>query len=72
MQDSIWDDWATQFSGSDSGSFCHNSDEMERNREKITHRQGLYAKIQWLPVENYDTYTGFYESGFEHGILRFS
>ena len=71
MQDYIWADWATQFSGSDSGSFCQNSDEMKRNREKITHRQGLVAQIIWKPEEGHG-YTGFYETGFEHGYLRFS
>ena len=71
MQDYIWADWATQFSGSDSGSFCQNSDEMKRNREKITHRQGLVAQIIWKSEEGHG-YTGFYETGFEHGYLRFS
>lgn len=72
MQDYIWADWATQFSGSDSGSFCQNSDEMKRNRLKITHRQGLVAKIRWVAEVTEYNYTGFYETGFEHGYLRFS
>ena len=71
MQDYIWADWATQFSGSDSGSFCQNSDEMKRNRLKITHRQGLVAQIRWVP-EDGQSYTGFYSDGFEHGYIRFS
>ena len=71
MQDYIWADWATQFSGSDSGSFCQNSDEMKRNREKITHRQGLVAQIIWESQDGHG-YTGFYETGFKHGYLRFS
>ena len=71
MQDYIWADWATQFSGSDSGSFCQNSDEMKRNRLKITHRQGLVAQIRWVP-EDGQSYTDFYSDGFEHGYIRFS
>ena len=71
MQEYIWADWATQFSGSDTGSFCQNSDEMKRNRLKVTHRQGLVAQIIWTPVDGHG-YTGFYETGFEHGYIRFS
>lgn len=71
MQDYIWADWATQFSGSDSGSFCQNSDEMKRNRLKVTHRQGVVAKCEWIATEG-NGYTGFYETGFDYGIIRFS
>ena len=71
MQDYIWADWATQFSGSDSGSFCQNSDEMKRNRLKITHRQGLVAPIRWESTGDHN-YTGFYADGFTEGYLRFS
>ena len=69
MQDYIWADWATQFSGSDSGSFCQNSDEMKRNRLKITHRQGLVAQIRWVP-EDGQSYTGFYSDGFADKVLQ--
>ena len=71
MLDYYWADFATQFSGAENGSFCQNSDEMKRNRLKITHTQGLVGQINWVPVAG-NGYTGFYEEGFANGIIRFS
>ena len=59
MLDYYWADFATLFSGSETGSFCQNSDEMKRNRLKITHTQGLVGQINWVPVAG-NGYTGFY------------
>ena len=38
----------------------------------MTHTQGVVAKVKWVPVANDYGYTGIYDEGSEHVILRFS
>jgi len=50
-------------------------DEMRKTRNKTTHTQGIVAKIEWRPVVNTDpeeNFSGIYEHGSEHAILRMS
>lgn len=53
-------------------SFCAQSDEINRNRPKTTHTQGLVAHVSWEPVENDLGYTAIYESGSDTVVLRIS
>lgn len=71
MLDYYWADWTTQFTGTDNGSFCQDSDEMKRRRLKITHTQGLVGQINWVSEPGH-SYTGFYAEGFTNGYVRFS
>jgi len=38
----------------------------------MIHTQGLVAKVQWIPVNNEEGYTGIYEEGSDAMILRLS
>jgi hypothetical protein len=55
-------------------SFCNNSDEIRRDRNKTTHTQGLVAKVEWVPTEEAknEGYTGMMNTGSDHIIMRLS
>ena len=53
------------------GSFCTKSDEMNFNREKTTHTQGLVAQVEWLPVAN-NGYSGVFDEGSKTVVMRLS
>jgi len=38
----------------------------------MTHTQGVVAKVEWVPYANDLGYTGFYETGHDHVIMRLS
>ena len=48
-------------------------DEMPRQKLKVTHTQGVVAKVKWIPFQSpsYD-YTGFYQEETENVLLRLS
>ena len=72
MQPLFWAELNQIFTNKPAGSFCQNSDEIQRNRLKTTHTQGLVAKASWVPVANDGGYTGFYSQTSDHNIIRFS
>ena len=71
MLDYYWAEFNQIFTNKPGGSFCQDSDEMQKNRLKTTHTQGLVAKVSWVPVQG-NGYTGFYASQSDHNIIRFS
>ena len=71
MLDYYWAEFNQIFTNKPGGSFCQDSDEMQRGRLKTTHTQGLVAKVSWVPVQG-NGYTGFYASQSDHNIIRFS
>ena len=40
-------------------------------RKKTAHTQGVVARVEWEPVGNH-SYSGIYETGSDHAIIRFS
>ena len=72
--DFYWKEFDNFFRQKAQGSFCDNSDELRTKRLKTTHTQGIVAKVEWRPVENEQgvTFSGMYEKGSHHAILRLS
>ena len=70
MIEPFWDKLDQIFTNKPNGSFCQNSDEMQKRRVKSTHQQGLVAQFSWIPVAG--NYTGFYAEQSDHNIIRFS
>ena len=54
--------------------FDSNSDELQKNRPKTRHSQGIVAKVEWIPTaESIDLgYTGVMNTGSDHIIMRLS
>ena len=67
-----WSEFPNFFTDLAEGSFCQFGDEMQRARVKTTHTHGVVAKVKWVPYENDEDYTGIYEDGSDHVLLRFS
>lgn len=44
---------------------------MARNRPKISHTQGVVARVEWKSTDDHE-YTGLFSEGSTHAILRFS
>lgn len=65
-----WKEFDNFFTQKASGSFCDQSDELRKNRPKTIHTQGIVAKVGWRVVD--DRFSGMYEQGSEHAILRLS
>ena len=45
-----WEQFPTFFSTNATGPFWNKADVMNMNRPKITHTQGLIAKVSWIPT----------------------
>lgn len=60
------------FTNDANGSFCQFADEQQFRRVKMTHTQGVVAKAEWVPYDNNLGYTGIYETGSDHVIIRLS
>lgn len=67
----LWNGIDNLFIENANGSFCIFSDEMEIYREKVTHVQGVVAKVAWEPVGDHG-FTGIYAEGSDQVILRLS
>lgn len=67
-----WKEFSQVASQNKNGSFCNNGDEMRKTRLKTTHTQGVIGKVRWEVVDNDMGYTGIYENGSNHAILRLS
>jgi len=69
-----WKEFDNFFQQKANGTFCDNSDELRKRRLKTTHTQGIVAKVEWRPVSNEEgvTFSGIYEQGSQHAILRLS
>jgi len=70
--DLLWADFPKFFTQKANGSFCQSSDGLRGKRFKTVHSQGVVAKVQWVPVENDEGYTGIYETGSDTVVLRLS
>ena len=67
----MWEKFPEFFTQKSVGSFCTKSDEMNKNRNKTTHTQGLVAQVEWFPVAN-NGYSGVYDEGSKTVIMRLS
>jgi len=54
-----WKNFDTLFSKDPDGSFCQNSDELQKWRKKTTHRQGVVAQVDYVPTPG-QPFTGIY------------
>lgn len=70
----MWKEFDNFFSQRSNTSFYFNSDELRQKRLKTTHTQGVVAKVEWRPVSNEEgvTFSGIYEHGSQHAIIRLS
>lgn len=66
-----WKNFDTLFSKDPDGSFCQNSDELQKWRKKTTHRQGVVAQVDYVPTPG-QPFTGIYAQGTDTAILRLS
>ena len=67
----LWNEFERLFIENSNGSFCIFSDEMEIYREKVTHIQGVVAKVAWEPVGDHG-FTGVYAEGHDQVVMRLS
>jgi len=69
-----WKEFDNFFEQKANTTFCDNSDELRKRRLKTTHTQGIVAKVEWRPVSNDEgiTFSGMYEQGSHHAIIRLS
>ena len=72
MHDYYWAEFNQIFTNGPTLSYCQDSDEITPGRLKVTHTQGLVAKVKWEVVPNTTGYTGFYAATTEEHIIRFS
>lgn len=59
----FWSKFDEFFQNKASGPFCNVGDELNKNRTKTSHTQGIVAKIEWRPFANDEGYSGIYEHG---------
>lgn len=73
MADFQWKEFPTFFTQKSVTSFNQASDELlnPTSRVKVTHTQGLVAKVRWEPVRN-NGYSGIYETGSDTVVMRIS
>ena len=69
--DFLWKDFPDFFTVKGDGAFWSNSDVLIWDK-KVVHKQGVVAKVEWIPVENDLEYPGLYESGSDSVIMRLS
>ena len=67
----MWKEFDKFFTTDPVTSFCQNSDEMKRKHLKVTHTQGLVARVKYTPIEGQE-YTGMFAETSENVLLRFS
>ena len=53
------------------GTFGNESDEMRSRRLKLVHTQGVVFKARWVSTNDHE-YTGMYDAGNSHVLVRFS
>ena len=53
------------------GSFCQDSDEMQKWRLKTTHTQGVVAQVDYIPITG-QPFSGIYAQGSDTAVLRLS
>lgn len=66
-----WVDWGQLFNLNLARIFSF-GDEMPEGEKKLTHAQGVVAKVNWEPVNNANGYTGEFASGSKNVIMRLS
>ena len=70
--DFMWARFPQFFTQKAAKSFNLKSDQLPKNRHKITHTQGLTAHVEWETVDNDYGFSGIYGSGSETVLLRLS
>jgi len=66
-----WVDWGGLFNQNMEHSF-ENGDEMPDGVKKLSHSQGVVAKVSWEPIGNANGYTGIMGTGSENILMRLS
>ena len=66
-----WVEWGGLFN-QDMGHSFERGDEMPEGVKKLSHTQGLVAKVSWEPIDDANGYTGMMGTGSNNILMRFS
>ena len=66
-----WKEFPQLFTDDMKGVFNDHSDVL-KGRTKTMHTQGVVAQVKWVVVPNDTGFTGIYETGSNHVIMRLS
>ena len=67
-----WVEWGEFFNMDVKHAFKNLGDELPKDIKKLTHTQGLVAKVKWTPIGDANGYTGMYATGMNNVIMRLS
>ena len=67
-----WVEWGDLFNMDVTHAFKDRGDELPKGIKKLTHTQGLVAKVKWTPIGDANGYQGLYATGIENMIMRLS
>jgi len=64
-----WVKWGELFNLDMKPSFKSTGDELPEGITKVSHTQGVVAKVKWTPIGNANGYTGFFNTGADENII---
>ena len=67
-----WVEWGEFFNMDVKHAFKKRGDELPQGIKKLSHTQGLVAKVKWTPIGDANGYTGMFKTGMDNVIMRLS